>query len=1124
MRKQYPLETSAISRLPLEKGYGQAKLFLPNDIPVVINNAIYAPDASRSLISLRDLINNGLNYSGHTDSTTNKHVMILQENNGNKQVKCEMQSNGLFAIDVRPQHCVNANHNNCDPTIWHSRLGHPGKSTQRRLSTAVLGLPNNFISSLNLIDNCSVCAVTKLSIKPALPKFDTLPFLHLLHVDVCGPISPNSGPFKYFMVIIDSSSRYFHIALLKSRNDVYPKLLVLIIKLRNQFPDFTIKRIRFDNAAEFSSSSLLESYLSSIGIEIEFSVSYAHNQNGMAEALIKRLQLILRSILFESNLPLSSWSHAVLHAGQLLRIRPTLTHSHSPHQLMTGNIPNVSHLRRFGCLVYVPISPVTRSKIGPQRQPAIYVGFDSPSIIRYISILTGDLFRASFKDCVFNESVFPTLGGESTLERTKDDLKFTSNQQDPVTDAGNGEIKKILDLQRIAEEAPDNFAEHQRITKPGQLLLNTPARVQIDDGTPKEIIQRKRGRPPGSADKRKRVRPSNRILSAIDEEENDEHVSGQEANDVTYISYHTAMKIIDDDPDPTNLEEARRSPKWTLWLEAMESELKSLEERRVFGPIEECPESVKTVGCRWVFSRKRDGLGKVIKYKARLVAQGFTQRYGIDYYDTYSPVLDMNSFRYLISFTVCYSLKICLMDVVTAYLYGDIDTDIYMNIPEGLKVTSATPFRKPVIKRMRALYGLKQSGRLWYQNLSVFLVERGFVNSDICPCVFIKHALNDFVILAVYVDDINVIGTTAAVDSACKTLDERYKMKYVGDTALCLGLKIDHLRQGIFVHQTQYVRKLLKRFGMDKANPCRTPLVVRTLDPPCKDEYRPCSDPQEKKGRESGSERVGESESTPPRALTRCPPLGARSVAAPSDVPESIIDSRALTRGHPMLEEHGTRSVAAPSGASDDVDTVCKEGEKEEVLSSNYPYREAIGALNYLANSTRPDISFAVNLLARHSLKPTKRHWNGIKQIMRYLRGTEDYGLLYSKEKAKEDLIGYADAGYLSDPHSGRSQNGYVFTCGGTAISWRSTKQTMVATSSNHAELIALYEASRECYSLRSLQQHIRTSCGMSPLTKPMIIYEDNAACIHQLSQGYLRSDRTKHISPKTILSKGIIR
>ncbi|KAL0286048.1 UNVERIFIED_CONTAM: Retrovirus-related Pol polyprotein from transposon TNT 1-94 [Sesamum angustifolium] len=142
-------------------------------------------------------------------------------------------------------------------------------------------------------------------------------------------------------------------------------------------------------------------------------------------------------------------------------------------------------------------------------------------------------------------------------------------------------------------------------------------------------------------------------------------------------------------------------------------------------------------------------------------------------------------------------------------------------------------------------------------------------------------------------------------------------------------------------------------------------------------------------------------------------------------------------------------------------DPFCPPAHSDEILGSEVPYLSAIGALMYLAN-TRPDIVFLVNLLARFSSTPTKRHWNGVKNILRYLRGTSYMRLYFERhENAKAtNLVGYSDAGFLSDPRKAISQSGYVFMYGETAISWRSTKQTLVAISSNHAELIALYEAS----------------------------------------------------------------
>ena len=123
--------------------------------------------------------------------------------------------------------------------------------------------------------------------------------------------------------------------------------------------------------------------------------------------------------------------------------------------------------------------------------------------------------------------------------------------------------------------------------------------------------------------------------------------------------------------------------------------------------------------------------------------------------------------------------------------------------------------------------------------------------------------------------------------------------------------------------------------------------------------------------------------------------------------------------------------------------------ENEELLGPEIPNLSAIGALMYLANYTRPDIVLSVNLLSRYSSAPIIRHWKRIKHVLRYLCGTINVGLFYSNI-LEPQLFGYADGWYLLDPHKDRSQTRYIFTLGNTAISWKSSKQTMVATSSNH--------------------------------------------------------------------------
>ncbi len=285
------------------------------------------------------------------------------------------------------------------------------------------------------------------------------------------------------MVLIDASSRWSHVCLLSTRNAAFAKLLAQIIKLRAQFPDYPIKTIRLDNAGEFTSQAF-DNYCMSIGIDVEHPVAHTHTQNGLAESLIKRLQLIARPLLMKSNLPISAWGHAIIHAASLIRVRPSAYHKYSPLQLVFGQQPNISHLRIFGCTVYVPIAPPQRTKMGPQRRLGIYVGFDSPSIIRYLEPLTGDMFKARFEDCHFDESIFPTLGNEKSVPEARQEITWKNkalSQFDPRTKECNLEVQKIIHLQSVANQLPDVFTDTKGVVKSYIPAVNVPARIVVPE-------------------------------------------------------------------------------------------------------------------------------------------------------------------------------------------------------------------------------------------------------------------------------------------------------------------------------------------------------------------------------------------------------------------------------------------------------------------------------------------------------------------------------------------------------------------------------------------------------------------------------------------------------------------
>ena len=263
---------------------------------------------------------------------------------------------------------------------------------------------------------CTVCSKGKLIIRPSFAKvtFESPAFLEHIQGDIYGPIHPPSRPFRYFIVLIDASTRWSHVCLLSSRNVPFARSLAQIIRLRAQFPDHPIKTIRLDNAGEFSSQTFLD-YCMSIGIDVQHPVAHVHSQNGLAESFIKCLQLIARPLLLKTKLPLSAWGHAIIHAANLICLCPTANHDLSSLQLAKGYQPNISHLRVFGCAVYVPIAPTHRPKLGPQRCLGIYVSFQSASVINYIEPLTGEVFTARFADCHFDENPFPPLGGDKPI-------------------------------------------------------------------------------------------------------------------------------------------------------------------------------------------------------------------------------------------------------------------------------------------------------------------------------------------------------------------------------------------------------------------------------------------------------------------------------------------------------------------------------------------------------------------------------------------------------------------------------------------------------------------------------------------------------------------------------------
>jgi len=221
-----------------------------------------------------------------------------------------------------------------------------------------------------------------------------------------------------------------------------------------------------------------------------------------------------------TKLPVTVWGHAILHAAALIRLRPSADHKHTPYQLVTGKEPNISHLRIFSCAVYVPIAPPQRTRMRPQRRLGIYVGYESPSIIRHLEPLTSDVFLARFADCHFDETKFPTLGGEN--KPMENEITWHVSHLlhlDPYNKSWEENVKKIVHLQDLANQLPDSSTDLKKVTKSHVPAVNVPARIEIsklNDVASTSKARLKRGRPMSSKDKNLRKRKGTKKVNIIE--------------------------------------------------------------------------------------------------------------------------------------------------------------------------------------------------------------------------------------------------------------------------------------------------------------------------------------------------------------------------------------------------------------------------------------------------------------------------------------------------------------------------------------------------------------------------------------------------------------------------------
>ncbi|GJR34599.1 putative ribonuclease H-like domain-containing protein [Tanacetum coccineum] len=307
-----------------------------------------------------------------------------------------------------------------------------------------------------------------------------------------------------------------------------------------------------------------------------------------------------------------------------------------------------------------------------------------------------------------------------------------------------------------------------------------------------------------------------RFVSTIKQRTN--HKDLQNCLFACFLSQEEPKKVIHALKDPS-------------WIEAMQEELLQFKLQEVWTLVD-LPNRKRAIGTKWVFRNKKDERGIVIRNKARLVAQGYTQEEGIDYDEVFAPVARIEAIRLFLAYASFKDFVVYQMDVKSAFLYGKIEEEVYVCQPPGFEDPD---FPDRVYKVEKALYGLHQAPRAWYETLSTYLLDNGFERGKIDKTLFIRRHKGDILLVQVYVDDIIFGSTNKKLCIAFeKLMHEKFQMSSMGELTFFLGLQVEQKEDGIFISQDKYVGEILKKFRFTEVKNASTPM--ETQKPLLKDE------------------------------------------------------------------------------------------------------------------------------------------------------------------------------------------------------------------------------------------------------------------------------------------------
>jgi hypothetical protein len=571
----------------------------------------------------------------------------------------------------------------------------------------------------------------------------------------------------------DVNSGYCEVIFIRQKSEVIRETIRFVERMKTQLGRKP-KILRTDRAKEYLDQKL-QCYLKDEGIRTNLTVGYCPEQNGVAERRNRTLVEAARTMRSATYLPERFWTEAVRCANFVQNRTPRKGSEKSPLEIMFGVKPEYGEMREFGSSVYVMVPYEKRRKLDEKARQMTFVGYDEES--KGYRVTDGKtIFVSREVEFIEKQQSKPV----KILERkTTSGKEIHQKEVDGESDSDDVAAAPIVQRQQEEEEEEYESAESNE----GEESSDNSSESEEE---PRRSARANLGQPPQR-----------------------------------FADYQMFASKEEQTQDPQTFEQAMKSAEASEWKTAIEEELKTIEENQTWKLVD-LPRDRKTVGSKWVFKTKLGEDGNVEKRKARLVAQGFTQRHGIDYIDVYAPVARSVTLKMLLSAAGRDKLKVMQYDVKAAFLNGDLQEEVYMRPPPGVET------RGKVCKLTKSLYGLKQAANVWNQKMHESLIKRGFEQNKTDNCLYLYKSGGELIHLLTHVDDI--LAATNNVETLERIMAEvgkDFELKSIGEAKEYLGIKLERDEVGNFkVSQPQFIQNIIDAAGMVDARVSKYPMDV----------------------------------------------------------------------------------------------------------------------------------------------------------------------------------------------------------------------------------------------------------------------------------------------------------